>query len=156
MRRSAGIVMYRFADGEPMVLLVHPGGPFWRNKDLSAWSIPKGEYGDAETAEAAAVREFEEEIGVHPIGALLPLGEAVQSGGKRVTAFALAGDLDPTRIESACFEIEWPPKSGQRARFPEVDRAQWFTLDVARGKIVKGQAIFLDRLKQILRSSAST
>ncbi|WOJ90558.1 NUDIX domain-containing protein [Methylocapsa polymorpha] len=151
MKRSAGILMYRLADREPMVLLIHPGGPFWRNKDLNAWSIPKGEYGDDETPEAAAVREFEEEIGVRPAGALIPLGDTVQSGRKRVTAFALAGDLDPTRIQSALVEIEWPPKSGRRLRFPEVDRAEWLPLDLARDKIVKGQAVFLDRLEQMLR-----
>ena len=119
MRRSAGILMFRHSGRKPMVLLVHPGGPFWRNKDRNSWSIPKGEFGDDETAEAAAVREFEEETGFRPAGALLPLGEAIQAGGKRVTAFAMAGDLDATRIESASCEVEWSPKGGRLIRVPE-------------------------------------
>jgi predicted NUDIX family NTP pyrophosphohydrolase len=110
-----------------------------------------GEFGDDETAEAAAVREFEEETGFCPTGTLVPLGEAIQAGGKRVTAFASAGDLDATRIESVSCEVEWPPKSGQLMSIPEVDRAAWFTLGDARDKIIKGQSVFLDRLEQILR-----
>ncbi len=155
VRRSAGILMFRHCGRKPMVLLVHPGGPFWRSKDRNSWSIPKGEFGDDETAEAAAVREFEEETGFRPAGAFLPLGEAIQAGGKRVTAFAMAGDLDATRIESVSCEIEWPPKGGQLIRVPEVDRAEWFTLDDARDKIIKGQSVFLDRLEQILRPMPS-
>jgi len=155
MKRSAGILMYRHSGRRPMVLLVHPGGPFWRNKDRNSWFIPKGEFGDDETAEAAAVREFEEETGFRPAGALLPLGEAIQAGGKRVTAFAMAGDLDASRIESVSCEIEWPPKSGRLIRVAEVDRAEWFTLDDARDKIIKGQSVFLDRLEQILRPMPS-
>ena len=151
MKHSAGILMFRLSECRPMVLLVHPGGPFWRNKDRNSWSIPKGEFGDDETAEAAAVREFEEETGFRPAGALVPLGEAIQAGGKRVTAFAMAGDLDTTRIESVSCEVEWPPKSGRLVRVPEVDRAAWFALDDARDKIIKGQSVFLDRLEQILR-----
>lgn len=143
--------MYRLSGRAPMVLLVHPGGPFWRNKDRNSWSIPKGEYSKDETAEAAALREFEEEIGVRPEGALFPLGEAVQPSGKRITAFALAGDLDTSRIKSAPFEMEWPPKSGRIASFPEVDRAEWFMLEAAREKILKGQEVFLDRLEEMLR-----
>ena len=142
VRRSAGILMFRYSGRKPMVLLVHPGGPFWRNKDRNSWSIPKGEFGDDETAEAAAVREFEEETGFRPAGALLPLGEAIQAGGKRVTAFAMAGDLDATRVESVSCEIEWPPKSGRLIRVAEVDRAEWFTLDDARDKIIKDKASF--------------
>lgn len=133
-----------------MVLLVHPGGPFWRKKDINAWSIPKGEIDAAETPEAAASREFEEETGVRPQGSLIPLGETVQAGGKRVIAFALAGELDPSRLESTTFELEWPPRSGRLVRFPEVDRADWFTLDAAREKMVKGQIVFLDRLRALL------
>jgi predicted NUDIX family NTP pyrophosphohydrolase len=150
VKRSAGILMFRLSGRKPMVLLVHPGGPFWRNKDRSSWSIPKGEFGDDETAEAAAVREFEEETGFHPSGALLPLGEAIQAGGKRVVAFAMAGDLDATRAESVSCEVEWPPNSGRLIRVPEVDRAAWFTLEEARNKIIKAQSVFLDRLEQIL------
>jgi predicted NUDIX family NTP pyrophosphohydrolase len=153
VKRSAGILMFRLFECRPMVLLVHPGGPFWRNKDQNSWSIPKGEFGDDETAEAAAVREFEEEAGFRPAGVLVPLGEAIQMRGKRVTAFAMAGDLDATRIESVSCEVEWPTKSGRLIRVPEVDRAAWFTLDDARDKIIKGQSVFLDRLEQILRST---
>jgi predicted NUDIX family NTP pyrophosphohydrolase len=154
MKRSAGILMYRFLGCQPMVLLVHPGGPFWRNKDLVSWSIPKGEFSADETAEAAAIREFEEETGFRPEGELVPLGDAVQPGGKRVTAFAMVGSLNASSIKSEAFEMEWPPNSGQIASFPEVDRAEWFTLDVARDKIVNGQRIFLDRLEEILRAGA--
>ena len=142
--------MFRLPGRTPMVLLVHPGGPFWRNKDLNSWSIPKGDFGNEETAEAAALREFEEETGVRPAGELLPLGEAVQAGGKKVTGFAMAGDIDTAHIESVSCEVEWPPRSGQTIRVPEVDRAAWFTLGEARAKIVKGQSVFLDRLEQIL------
>ena len=152
MKRSAGILMYHLVGREPMVLLVHPGGPFWRNKHRNSWSIPKGEIGDNETAEAAALREFEEETGFRLKGELVPLGDAIQPSGKRVTAFTMAGDLDTSRFTSELFEIEWPPKSGHLAKFPEVDRAEWFTLDAARDKIIKGQSIFLDRLKEMLRS----
>ena len=152
---SAGMLAYRKGARGLEVLLVHPGGPFWRKKDDGAWSIPKGEFGDDETAEAAAVREFEEETGFRPAGALPPLGEAIQAEGKRVTAFAMAGDLDATPIESVSCEIEWPPKGGRLIRVPEVDRAEWFTLDDARDKIIKGQSVFLDRLEQILRPMPS-
>ena len=147
--------MFRLAGHEPMVLLVHPGGPFWRNKDQHSWSIPKGEFGDEETAESAAMREFEEETGFRPAGVLLPLGEATQAGGKRVTAFAMAGDLDAAHIESVSCEVEWPPRSGRLIRVPEVDRAAWFPLDDARNKIIRGQSVFLDRLEQILRLKSS-
>jgi predicted NUDIX family NTP pyrophosphohydrolase len=150
MKRSAGILMYRLIGRKPMVLLVHPGGPFWRNKDSHSWSIPKGEFGDDEPAEAAAIREFEEETGFRPAGVLLPLGEVLQAGGKRVLAFAITGDLDAAQIRSVTCEVEWPPKSGRLIRVPEVDRAAWFTLDEARAKIIKGQSIFLDRLEQLL------
>jgi predicted NUDIX family NTP pyrophosphohydrolase len=143
--------MFHLSSRKPMVLLVHPGGRYWRNKDRNSWSIPKGEFGDDETAEAAAIREFEEETGFRPGGVLLPLGEAIQAGGKRITAFAVAGNLDATRIESVSCEVEWPPKSGRLIRVPEVDRAAWFTLDDARAKIIKGQGVILDRLEQILR-----
>ena len=156
MKCSAGILMYRLVGREPMVLLAHPGGPFWRNKDRNSWSIPKGEFDKDESAEAAAVREFEEETGYHPEGELIPLGDAVQPGGKKVTAFAMQGDLDTSRIESAECEIEWPPNSGRFTRVPEVDRAEWFTLDIARDKIVKGQIVFLDRLEEILRPMRQT
>jgi predicted NUDIX family NTP pyrophosphohydrolase len=129
------------------VLLVHPGGPFWAKKDAGAWSIPKGEYVDGEEDPlACARREFEEELGTPPPDDLVPLGEVRQKSGKRVTAWAAAGDLDPTGIVSNTFTIEWPPRSGRMREFPEIDRAAWFALDEAREKINSAQAAFLDRL----------
>ncbi len=153
MKRSAGILMYRFSGGKLQVLLVHPGGPFWRNKDRGCWSIPKGEPDEGEAAEAAARREFKEETGFFPQGKLVPLGEAIQPGGKRVTAFALEGDLDAAAITSETCEIEWPPKSGRKITIPEADRAELFTLAAARDKILQGQAVFLDRLEEMLREA---
>jgi predicted NUDIX family NTP pyrophosphohydrolase len=145
-KRSAGILMYRQHGAEPEVLLVHPGGPFWKNKDLGAWSIPKGEYSDPEDPLAVAKREFEEETGARPLGRFLPLGELVQPGRKIVTAFALEGEFDPATLQSNTFELEWPPMSGRTASFPEVDRAQWFSPADARRKILKGQSEFVTRL----------
>jgi predicted NUDIX family NTP pyrophosphohydrolase len=145
-KRSAGILMYRQHGAEPEVLLVHPGGPFWKNKDLGAWSIPKGEYSDPEDPLAVAKREFEEETGARPLGRFLPLGELVQPGRKIVTAFALEGEFDPATLQSNTFELEWPPRSGRTASFPEVDRAQWFSPADARRKILKGQSEFVTRL----------
>ena len=145
-KRSAGILMYRRPDADIELLLVHPGGPFWARKDLGAWSIPKGEYSEGEDALAVARREFEEETGARPRGDLLPLGELVQPGRKIVTAWALEGDFDPTGLKSNLFEIEWPPKSGRKQSFPEVDRAQWFSPADARRKILKGQSEFIARL----------
>jgi predicted NUDIX family NTP pyrophosphohydrolase len=146
--KSAGVLLYRRDNGALKVLLVHPGGPFWAKKDAGAWSIPKGEYVEGEDPEAAARREFEEELGVALEGALQPLGEAVQPSRKRVVAFACEGDLDIAEIRSNSFEMEWPPKSGRRQSFPEVDRADWFTLAEAREKILPGQHVFLDRLAE--------
>ncbi len=145
-KRSAGILMYRRPGADIELLLVHPGGPFWARKDLGAWSIPKGEYSEGEDALAVARREFEEETGARPRGDLLPLGELVQPGRKIVTAWALEGDFDPSGLKSNLFEIEWPPKSGRRQSFPEVDRAQWFSPADARRKILKGQSEFIARL----------
>ena len=133
------------------MLLVHPGGPFWARRDTGAWSIPKGEYEEDEDALVAATREFEEELGsAPPRGEPLDLGEVVQSSGKRVRAWALEGDLDASRARSNTFEIEWPPRSGRRARFPEVDRAEWFALGAARAKLVAAQAPLIDRLEERL------
>jgi len=146
--RSAGILMYRWQGEELQVLLVHPGGPFWRNKDLGAWSIPKGEWEPDEDPEAAARREFAEELGVRPAGKLKALGEIRQAGGKRVAAFALEGDLDVNAIVSNEFEIEWPPRSGRKQRFPEVDRAAWFSLPLAREKMLASQRPLLDLLRK--------
>jgi predicted NUDIX family NTP pyrophosphohydrolase len=129
------------------VLLVHPGGPFWRNKDAGAWSIPKGEYGPGEGAEAVARREFAEELGHPVVGALTPLGLVRQRGGKEVEGFAAEGDFDVERLTSNIFEMEWPPRSGRRQSFPEADRAQWFVVAEAREKINAGQLPLLDRLE---------
>ena len=146
-RRSAGILLYRLAGREPEVLLVHPGGPFWRNRDAGAWSIPKGEYAADEDPLAVAKREFEEELGMPaPSGEYVRLGEVRQRGGKTVTAFAIQGDFDPRQLKSNRFEIEWPPKSGRRALFPEVDKAEWFTLAEARTRIIGGQLPLIDSL----------
>lgn len=148
LKTSAGLLVYRRQGAVVEVLLVHPGGPFWRNRDLEAWSIPKGEYEAGEEPETAALREFAEELGCLPaVGAMLPLGEVVQKSGKSVIAFAVEGDLDVTEVESNTFELEWPPRSGRRRTFPEVDRAEWFPLAVAREKIIPGQRPLLDRLE---------
>jgi len=149
--KSAGLLLYRVRDGEPEVLLGHMGGPFWARKDERAWSIPKGEYGDDEDALAAARREFAEETGsAPPEGEAVALGEVRQSGGKRVVAWALAGDLDPATVRSNTFVMEWPPRSGRQQEFPEIDRAEWFGLGSARSKVVKGQVPLLDALEQKL------
>jgi predicted NUDIX family NTP pyrophosphohydrolase len=145
-RKSAGLLMFRRRAAGIEFFLVHPGGPFWKNKDLGAWSIPKGEYQEGEDALAAAKREFEEETGIAPRGEFLPLGEVKQSGGKIVTAWAFEGDGDADKIRSNTFSMEWPPKSGKLREFPEVDRAEWFLIEAARQKILKSQADFLDRL----------
>ena len=148
-RRSAGILLFREARGGIEVLLVHPGGPFWAKRDHGAWSIPKGEYDDAEDALAAARREFEEELGAPPPDSPpVELGEVKQRGGKVVVAWALEGDLDPATVRSNTFTIEWPPKSGAMKEFPEVDRAEWFGLDEARERILPAQAPLLDRLER--------
>ena len=145
-KRSAGILMYRRPGAGLELLLVHPGGPFWARKDLGAWSIPKGEYSVSEDALAVAKREFEEETGALVQGDFRSLGELVQPGRKIVTAWAIEGDFDPADLKSNLFEMEWPPKSGRRQSFPEVDRAQWFSPAEARGKILKGQSEFISRL----------
>jgi predicted NUDIX family NTP pyrophosphohydrolase len=148
--RSAGILVCRVRQGTLEVLLVHPGGPFWARKDAGAWSIPKGEYADDEDPEAAARREFLEETGWAIEGGLQPLGEIRQKAGKAVTAFAAKGDFDPATLQSNSFEMEWPPGSGKRAAFPEVDRAEWFSLDEAREKMIDGQRLLLDRLEMLI------
>ncbi|MGI8921404.1 MAG: NUDIX domain-containing protein [Solirubrobacteraceae bacterium] len=146
-RRSAGILLYRKSGGRLEVLLVHPGGPLWARRDEGAWSIPKGEHGEAEDPRACAGREFEEELGTPlPAGALLELGSVQQRGGKTVTAFAVEGDLDVDGVRSNSFSIEWPPRSGRQREFPEIDRAQWFAGDEARRKLIDAQVAFIDRL----------
>jgi predicted NUDIX family NTP pyrophosphohydrolase len=148
-RRSAGIVLHRSGATGLEVLLVHPGGPFWAKKDAGAWSIPKGEYEDGEDPLACALREFEEETGTRlDAGDVVELGSIRQKGGKEVTAWAVAGDLDPSTVHSNTFVMEWPPRSGRQAEFPEIDRAEWFGLDAAREKLVAAQAELLDRVVQ--------
>jgi predicted NUDIX family NTP pyrophosphohydrolase len=150
-RRSAGLLVHRERDGAVQVLLVHPGGPFWAKRDDGAWSIPKGEHEEGEDdGLAVARREFSEELGVDaPAAEPRPLGDVRQRGGKVVTAWAVAGDVDVDAIVSNTFETEWPPKSGRTATFPEVDRAAWFDLDDARRKLNPAQCAFLDRLSQL-------
>lgn len=148
--KSAGILLYKRREGLLLVLLVHPGGPFWRRKDLGAWSIPKGERIADENPEATARREFAEELGSAPNGAMRRLGGVRQSGVKHVEAFALEGDFDVDRLRGNTFQIEWPPRSGRLESFPEVDRAEWFALPEARRKILAGQRPLLDRLERLL------
>ncbi|MFI6335199.1 NUDIX domain-containing protein [Streptomyces sp. NPDC050535] len=146
-RRSAGLLLFRHTDHGIEVLLGHMGGPFFARRDAGAWTVPKGEYEPGETAWDAARREFQEELGLPPPdGGALPLGEVRQTGGKIVTAWAIEADLDPATVVPGTFEMEWPPKSGRRQRFPELDRVEWLGPDRARELIVKAQAEFLDRL----------
>ena len=148
---SAGLLVYRRRDGTIEVLLVHPGGPFWQKRDDGAWSIPKGEVAENEIDVDVARREFQEELGMAPPhGALAALGEVRQSGGKLVHAWAVAGDLDVSQVTSNTFEIEWPPRSGKMRKFPEVDRAGWFDLAMARRKLLPAQREFVDRLESLL------
>ena len=147
-RTSAGILMYRRCHERIEVLLVHPGGPFWKNKDAGAWSIPKGEPNPKEDLLAAAKREFEEEIGVAPHGTFVALSPIKQKSGKIVHAFAVQGDLDPANIKSNTCTVEWPPRSGKRIEIPEVDRAEFFDLPTARLKINPAQAALLDELEK--------
>jgi len=144
---SAGILMYRHGDSGLVVLLVHPGGPFWRNRDIGAWSIPKGELLDGEEPETTARREFAEELGVEATGPLRPLGRIRQSRSKTVVGYALEGEFDVSAVHSNEIAIEWPPRSGRTESFPEIDRAAWFSLSLARQKIIAGQLPFLDRLE---------
>jgi predicted NUDIX family NTP pyrophosphohydrolase len=148
---SSGLLLYR-RPADPEVLLVHPGGPFWRNKDDGAWSIPKGEYEPGEDPLEVALREFGEELGIAPPDATdaVPIGELRQPSGKRVTAWALEGDADLADARSNTFTMEWPPRSGRKQEFPEVDRAGWFDLEEARRKLLRGQVGFLDRLTELL------
>jgi predicted NUDIX family NTP pyrophosphohydrolase len=151
---SAGILMYRCSGDEIEVLLVHPGGPFWRKCDLGAWSLPKGELNDREDPEAAARREFEEELGVEGSGPLQPLGEVRQRAGKIVRGYALEGDLDVSNVRSNDVAIAWHPRSGRTTYFPEIDRAAWFTLSLAREKLLASQRPFLDRLEVLWKNAS--
>ena len=149
-RVSAGLLMYRIDDGNLQILLAHPGGPFFQNKDEGTWSIPKGEPETDEGLLVAAQREFEEETGVVPTGPFVALKPITQKGGKVVHAWAFEDDCDPTAIVSNTFTMEWPPRSGQQKEFPEIDRAEYFNLDGARKNINSAQASLIDELEQIL------
>jgi predicted NUDIX family NTP pyrophosphohydrolase len=154
-QRSAGILLYRQTGCEIEVLLVHPGGPFWAKKDDGAWTIPKGGYQPGEDALAAAKREFEEETGARPEGETVALGSFRQSTAKIVEVWAIEGTFDPQRLSSNTFAMEWPPRSGRLSEFPEVDRAAWFTAEVAQRKILKGQRpILAALLRQIGKAEA--
>jgi len=151
--KSAGLLLYRNSgDGSGIeVLLAHPGGPFWRNKDEGAWTIPKGEFTDDENPLAAAKREFEEELGAKPpLGNYIQLKPIKQKNGKIVHAWAVAGDFDPKTLKSNTFETEWPPRSGQMQSFPEVDRAQWFAPDIAKQKMLLRQSALVDELLKLI------
>ncbi len=147
--------MYRVCEDGLRLLLVHPGGPFWAKKDAGAWSIPKGEYAEGENALAAAKREFCEELGIAPTGQFHPLGEIRQAGGKFVTCYAVEGAFDVSTLNSNTFELEWPPRSGRRQTFPEVDRAEWFSPEEARLKINSAQRELVERLVKLRGASRS-
>ena len=153
--KSAGILLYRFREGVLEVLLAHPGGPFWAKKDAGAWTIPKGEIGDAEEPLAAARRELREETGLDLDGEFIALTAVRQKSGKWVHAWALEGDCDPAAIHSNTFSVEWPPKSGKRRDFPEIDRAAWFAIPEARTKILPAQIPLLDELKSLLQTGSA-
>jgi predicted NUDIX family NTP pyrophosphohydrolase len=150
---SAGLLMYRDRTehrSSVEILLVHPGGPYWKSKDDGTWTIPKGEVEPGEELLAAAIREFTEETGLTPAGPFVPLGEVKHKSGKTVHAWAFPGDCDPAQIRSNTFQLEWPPKSGRTQEFPEIDRAQFYDLSTARRKILPAELPLLDRLAGIL------
>jgi predicted NUDIX family NTP pyrophosphohydrolase len=153
-KKSAGLLMYRFRSQELEVFLVHPGGPYWEKKDLGAWSMPKGEYAQGDDPFATAKREFLEETGFEAAGEFKELTTLRQPSGKRIVAWMFEGDCDANAVKSNNFKMEWPLHSGQQAEFPEVDRAEWFTVDVAKNKILKGQVGFIEELCKILNWSA--
>jgi predicted NUDIX family NTP pyrophosphohydrolase len=156
-KHSAGLLMYRIRQGQLEVFLVHPGGPFFRKKDEGVWSIPKGEIEPGEDPLDTACREFEEETGLKPEGPFIPLGEIKQKGGKVVSAWAFVGDWDSSRpLRSSEFELEWPPRSGQIRRFPEVDRAEFFDVQEAKKKINPAQVELIDRLQKYLSGKKTT
>jgi len=151
MKKSAGLLIYRKLQSELQLMLVHPGGPFWKNKDAGAWSIPKGEFTDEEEPLAAAKREFEEETGLSISGKFLPLTPAKQKSGKLIYAWAVEKDIDISSIKSNLFEMEWPPKSGKKQHFPEIDKAGWFTVNEAKEKIIISQFSFIEELIGLLK-----
>ena len=146
-KKSAGILLYRFHNKLPEVLLVHPGGPFWKKKDEGAWSIPKGEFAQNEDPLDAAKREVKEELGINVQGEFIELAPVKQKGGKTVYTWSVRGSFDPAELKSNTFEIEWPPKSGRKITFPEIDKAGWFTINEAKKKIMSGQIPLLDEFE---------
>ena len=153
-KKSAGVLAYRFRDGEMQVLLVHPGGPYWRKKDLGSWSIPKGEIHPEEEPFEAALREFREETACEITGSMTPLTPLKQPSGKVIHLWAVEGECDENAVKSMVFEMEWPPRSGKMRTFPEIEAAEWFTMAQARVKILKGQMGFLDELEKIVASGS--
>lgn len=152
VKKSAGILLFRRTKDGIEVLLAHPGGPLWKNKDAGAWTIPKGEFADDEKPLDAANREFTEETGIALYGDFIELTPVRQKSGKTVYAWALEFEINASEIQSNVFEMEWPPKSGKLGRFPEIDRAEWFRIEAARQKIIPAQAAFVDELIQILKA----
>lgn len=151
MKQSAGVLLYRFNNKEPEFFLVHPGGPFWMKKDAGAWSIPKGEFTENEDPLDAAKREFFEETGITISGSFRPLRTIRQKGGKLVYAWALEKDIDTALVKSNMFELEWPPKSQKLQQFPEIDKAAWFPVGVAKEKILLSQLPLLEELNELLQ-----
>lgn len=151
MKKSAGILIYKKVKDKLQVMLVHPGGPFWKNKDAGAWSIPKGEFNDNEEPLDAAKREFEEETGLTVSGKFLPLTPVKQKSGKLIYTWAVEEDIDVSSIKSNLFEMEWPPRSGKMKCFPEIDEACWFAVEEAKEKIIKGQFSFIEELIGLLK-----
>lgn len=154
-KASAGLLMYRRRNGQVEVLLVHLGGPFWMKKDAGAWFVPKGEVNPGEDEFCAAKREFEEETGWRPVGKFISLGKVTHKSGKTVSAWAFEGSADVASLRSGTFELEWPPRSGKRREFPEVDRAEFFAIEAAREKMHPAEFEFLPRLLTLLSSSSS-
>ncbi|NEU10134.1 NUDIX domain-containing protein [Flavihumibacter sp. R14] len=152
-KKSAGILLFRRTNGSPEVLLVHPGGPFWKNKDIGAWSVPKGEFDDDEKPLSAAIREVREELGIDVAGDFIELLPQKQKSGKVIYSWALEQDTDADAIVSNTFELEWPPRSGKMIEIPEVDRADWLSLDEAKIKIIPGQVPIIENLEKILSES---
>jgi predicted NUDIX family NTP pyrophosphohydrolase len=152
-KQSAGLLMYRQREAELEVFLVHPGGPFWAKKDLGAWSIPKGEYGEDESPKDAARREFTEETGFTATGELVELGTIRQTGGKIVSVWTVEGACDPAKLRSNTFLMEWPPRSGRQMEVPEVDRGEWFGIEEARERVLKSQAPALDLLVEFWKKT---
>jgi predicted NUDIX family NTP pyrophosphohydrolase len=149
-KKSAGILLFRQTNGSPEVLLVHPGGPFWKNKNIGAWSVPKGEFEDDEKPLIAAVRELKEELGIDVAGDFIELLPRKQKSGKTIYSWALEQDMDADAIVSNTFELEWPPRSGKMIEIPEVDRAAWLSLDEAKIRIIPGQVPIIENLEKIL------